>query len=75
MDGASAGEIREVGSIQITGGGGRHAVIHPDLPVIDNTVYLLGTKERPAQLMHPGDSLCVPECRWRCWRFRRSRRG
>ena len=55
-----SGEIREVGSIQITGGGGRHAVIHPDLPVVDNTVYLLGTKERPAQLVHPGDSLWVP---------------
>lgn len=55
-----AGNIFNVGNVQVTGGGGRHAVIHPDLPVIDNTVYMLGTPERPAQLVHPGDSLWVP---------------
>jgi len=46
--------------IQITGGGGRHAVIHPEIPVIDNTVFQLGTPEDPAQFVHPGDSLWVP---------------
>lgn len=54
------GNVVAVGGIQVTGGGGRHAVIYPDIPVIDNTVYLLGTPEDPAQLMHPGDSLWVP---------------
>ncbi|MBD0324305.1 MAG: MBL fold metallo-hydrolase [Aldersonia sp.] len=55
-----AGNVFQVGNVQVTGGGGRHAIIHPDLPVIDNTVYLLGTPEQPAQLAHPGDSLWVP---------------
>ncbi|APA95432.1 MBL fold metallo-hydrolase [Nocardia seriolae] len=55
-----AGNILKVGNVQITGGGGRHAVIHPDIPVIDNTVFQLGTPENPARLVHPGDSLWVP---------------
>ncbi len=55
-----AGNVVQVGGIQLTGAGGRHAVIHPDIPVIDNTVYLVGTPDEPAQLMHPGDSLFVP---------------
>ncbi|GEM29793.1 MBL fold metallo-hydrolase [Nocardia neocaledoniensis] len=56
----SAGQVLELGDLQITGGGGRHAVIHPDIPVIDNTVFQLGTAADPAQLVHPGDSLWVP---------------
>ncbi|MEC3955323.1 MBL fold metallo-hydrolase [Nocardia sp. CDC153] len=55
-----AGNVLKVGDVQVTGGGGRHAVIHPDLPVIDNTVFQLGTPTEPAQLVHPGDSLWVP---------------
>jgi L-ascorbate metabolism protein UlaG (beta-lactamase superfamily) len=55
-----AGQVLTVGSVQITGGGGRHAVIHPDIPVIDNTVFQLGTPDDPAALVHPGDSLWVP---------------
>ena len=56
----ASGQVVELGQTRITGAGGRHAVIHPDLPVIDNTVYLVGTAEEPAQLLHPGDSLFVP---------------
>ncbi|MBF6165345.1 MBL fold metallo-hydrolase [Streptomyces gardneri] len=55
-----AGNILTLDGLQITGGGGRHAVIHPEIPVIDNTVFLLGTPADPAQLVHPGDSLWVP---------------
>ncbi|MFI9506006.1 MBL fold metallo-hydrolase [Nocardia sp. NPDC052566] len=55
-----AGNIVQLGDLQITGGGGRHAVIHPEIPVIDNTVFQLGTADDPAQLVHPGDSLWVP---------------
>ncbi|MTE11262.1 MBL fold metallo-hydrolase [Nocardia aurantiaca] len=55
-----AGNVIEVGDVQITGGGGRHAVIHPEIPVIDNTVFQLGTPDDPSQLVHPGDSLWVP---------------
>lgn len=57
----NAGNVFTVGGIQVTGVGGTHAVIHPELPTIDNTGYLLGTPENPAQLFHPGDSLFVPE--------------
>ncbi|MGA9872546.1 MAG: MBL fold metallo-hydrolase [Rhodococcus sp. (in: high G+C Gram-positive bacteria)] len=56
-----AGDVFSVGGIQVTGVGGTHAVIHPELPVIDNTGYLFGTPENPSQLFHPGDSLFVPE--------------
>ncbi|MGY4098486.1 MBL fold metallo-hydrolase [Nocardia sp. R16R-3T] len=55
-----AGNVIALGDLQITGGGGRHAVIHPEIPVIDNTVFQLGTPDDPAQLVHPGDSLWVP---------------
>lgn len=33
-----------------------HAVIHRDLPVVDNVSYLIG-----GRLLHPGDALLVPE--------------
>lgn len=36
--------------------GGRHAVIHADIPVIDNVGYLIG-----GRLAHPGDSLVAPD--------------
>ncbi|MFI6171333.1 MBL fold metallo-hydrolase [Nocardia sp. NPDC051052] len=55
-----AGNVLTLGELQITGGGGRHAVIHPEIPVVDNTVFQLGTPDDPAQLVHPGDSLWVP---------------
>lgn len=55
-----AGNVLTLGELQITGGGGRHAVIHPEIPVIDNTVFQLGTADDPAELVHPGDSLWVP---------------
>ncbi|MGW4717670.1 MBL fold metallo-hydrolase [Nocardia sp. NPDC004260] len=55
-----AGNVLTLGELRITGGGGRHAVIHPEIPVIDNTVFQLGTADDPAQLVHPGDSLWVP---------------
>ncbi|WP_330228225.1 MBL fold metallo-hydrolase [Nocardia sp. NBC_00508] len=55
-----AGNVLRLGDLQITGGGGRHAVIHPEIPVIDNTVFQLGTPDDPARLVHPGDSLWVP---------------
>ncbi|MBF6242528.1 MBL fold metallo-hydrolase [Nocardia sp. 852002-20019_SCH5090214] len=55
-----AGNIVTIGDLQITGGGGKHAVIHPELPVVDNTVFQLGSADDPAQFVHPGDSLWVP---------------
>ncbi|MGW0248145.1 MBL fold metallo-hydrolase [Nocardia goodfellowii] len=55
-----AGNIVQLGDLRITAGGGRHAVIHPEIPVVDNTVFQLGTADDPAELVHPGDSLWVP---------------
>ncbi|QRI75851.1 MULTISPECIES: MBL fold metallo-hydrolase [Rhodococcus] len=54
------GDAFTVGDVRVRGTGGRHAVIHPELPVIDNTAYLLGDAENPARLLHPGDSLYIP---------------
>lgn len=46
--------------VTVRGVGGRHAVIHPEIPVIDNISYLIGDGDHPARLMHPGDALFVP---------------
>jgi L-ascorbate metabolism protein UlaG (beta-lactamase superfamily) len=55
------GDELAVGGLTIRGVGGRHAVIHPEIPVIDNISYLVGDGEHPARLMHPGDALFVPD--------------
>jgi len=54
------GDELTVDGLTIRGVGGRHAVIHPELPVVDNISYLIGNLEHPARLMHPGDALFVP---------------
>lgn len=54
------GDELTVEGLTIRGVGGRHAVIHPEIPVIDNISYLVGDGEHPAKLMHPGDALFVP---------------
>ena len=55
------GDELSVGELTIRAVGGRHAVIHPEIPVIDNISYLVGDGEHPARLMHPGDALFVPD--------------
>ncbi len=55
------GDELTVGGLRIRGAGGRHAVIHPELPDIDNISYLVGDDEHAARLMHPGDALFVPD--------------
>jgi L-ascorbate metabolism protein UlaG (beta-lactamase superfamily) len=50
------GESFTAAGVAVRSYGGRHAVIHPDLPVIDNLGYLLNDV-----VYHPGDSLVVPE--------------
>ena len=54
------GDELTVGHLAVRAVGGRHAVIHPDIPVIDNISYLIGDGEHPARLMHPGDALFTP---------------
>ena len=57
----NVGDEVDVDGLTIRGVGGRHAVIHPEIPVIDNISYLVGDGEHAAKLMHPGDALFVPE--------------
>ncbi|KAA1249511.1 MBL fold metallo-hydrolase [Mycobacterium simiae] len=55
------GDELSVGELTIRAVGGQHAVIHPEIPVVDNISYLIGDGEQRARLMHPGDSLFVPD--------------
>jgi L-ascorbate metabolism protein UlaG (beta-lactamase superfamily) len=55
------GDELSVGELTIRAMGGRHAVIHPEIPVVDNISYLVGDGDHPARLMHPGDALFVPD--------------
>ena len=50
-----------MGTLTIRALGGRHAVIHPEIPVIDNISYLVDDSDHHAALMHPGDALFVPD--------------
>lgn len=51
----AADRSTEVGDVRMTGVGGRHAVIHPDLPVVGNVGLLIAADGEPT-LFHPGDS-------------------
>ncbi len=55
------GDSIQLGSVTVRGAGGQHAVIHPEIPMIDNISYLVGDDGHPARLMHPGDALFVPD--------------
>ena len=55
------GDELTVGTLTIRALGGRHAVIHPEIPVIDNISYLVDDGGHRARLMHPGDALFVPD--------------
>jgi L-ascorbate metabolism protein UlaG (beta-lactamase superfamily) len=50
------GESFTAAGVAVRAYGGRHAVIHPDIPVIENLGYLINDV-----VYHPGDSLDVPE--------------
>ena len=54
------GDELSVDGLRIRGVGGVHAVIHPEIPLIDNISYLVGDGDHPARLMHPGDALFIP---------------
>jgi L-ascorbate metabolism protein UlaG (beta-lactamase superfamily) len=50
-----------VGDVLVTAVGGRHAIIHHDIPRIGNVGYVLRSEGQPS-LFHPGDALdTVPE--------------
>ncbi|MGC4757394.1 MBL fold metallo-hydrolase [Micromonospora trifolii] len=52
----SVGESFTAAGVAVRAYGGRHAVIHPDIPVVDNLGYLINDV-----VYHPGDSLVVPD--------------
>jgi L-ascorbate metabolism protein UlaG (beta-lactamase superfamily) len=54
---AMAPETQEaVGDVLVTAVGGRHAVIHPELPRFGNVGFVLRAEGQPT-LFHPGDAL------------------
>ncbi|GFG66235.1 hypothetical protein MKUB_37250 [Mycobacterium kubicae] len=55
------GDELTVGQVTLRAVGGKHAVIHPELPVIDNISFLVDEGEQRARFMHPGDALFVPD--------------
>ena len=55
------GDELRIGELTVRAVGGRHAVIHPEIPVIENISYLVGDGDHAARLMHPGDALFEPD--------------
>jgi L-ascorbate metabolism protein UlaG (beta-lactamase superfamily) len=55
------GDEMQIDSLTVRAVGGRHAVIHPEIPVIENISYLVDDGDHRAKLMHPGDALFVPD--------------
>jgi L-ascorbate metabolism protein UlaG (beta-lactamase superfamily) len=53
------GQQFEAAGYRVRVSGGRHAVIHPDIPRIANVAYLIA--DDTTNLYHPGDSFTVPE--------------
>lgn len=54
---AAPGAELDLGATAVHAVGGSHAVIHPDVPVIDNVGYIVAD----GAFYHPGDSFHVPE--------------
>jgi L-ascorbate metabolism protein UlaG (beta-lactamase superfamily) len=54
------GDEVSINGLRVRGVGGVHAVIHPEIPLVNNISYLVGDDEHPARLMHPGDALYFP---------------
>ena len=49
------GEAMDVGSVSVTAVGGRHAVIHADIPRVGNVGFMVQAPGEPS-VLHPGDS-------------------
>ncbi|CAM06305.1 L-ascorbate metabolism protein UlaG (beta-lactamase superfamily) [Saccharopolyspora erythraea NRRL 2338] len=56
---AAPGDTLSFGATTVDVVGGKHAVIHPDLPLVDNIGYLVDG----GAFYHPGDSFHVPQQR------------
>jgi L-ascorbate metabolism protein UlaG (beta-lactamase superfamily) len=62
-EGLEAGSSTTIAGLRVTATGGRHAVIHADIPRVGNVGYLVAeTSGTGPTLYHPGDMLeAVPE--------------
>lgn len=58
---AHVGDEFVIADVRVDVGGGTHATIHPDIPLVDNASYILSTAQQAGAFMHPGDALFVPE--------------
>ena len=56
VEALEAGARTTVGAVTVTGAGGRHAVIHEDIPRIGNVGLLVSADGEPT-LFHPGDMI------------------
>jgi L-ascorbate metabolism protein UlaG (beta-lactamase superfamily) len=56
VEALAAGATTTVGGVTVTGVGGRHAVIHEDIPRIGNVGLLFAADGEPT-LFHPGDMI------------------
>ncbi|MFD9705002.1 MBL fold metallo-hydrolase [Lentzea sp. NPDC059081] len=54
---ARPGDVFKIGELAVKAVGGRHALIHEDIPVVPNAGYVIGD----GAFYHPGDSLFVPD--------------
>jgi L-ascorbate metabolism protein UlaG (beta-lactamase superfamily) len=57
-----AGDELAIAGVPVRGAGGRHAVIHPDVPRVGNVGLLIGTSREDGGdglLLHPGDAYDV----------------
>ncbi|KAB2382713.1 MBL fold metallo-hydrolase [Actinomadura montaniterrae] len=52
----ASGDALHIGEFAVTVHGERHAVIHSDIPIVDNTGYLID-----GRVYHPGDAYHVPD--------------
>ncbi|MGC4933743.1 MBL fold metallo-hydrolase [Gordonia sp. DT30] len=57
---AHPGHQVEIGTVTARMTGGRHAVIHPEIPVVDNIAYILDSAAGAGRFMHPGDAFYIP---------------
>lgn len=54
---ARPGDTIQIGEVPVHAIGGQHALVHPEIPVLRNTGYILGDGD----FYHPGDSFYIPE--------------
>ncbi|MFB4301279.1 MBL fold metallo-hydrolase [Actinomadura sp. NTSP31] len=52
----AGGDALAIGDFAVTVHGEQHALIHPDIPLVDNTGYLID-----GRVYHPGDAYHVPD--------------